>query len=90
MELLAICALGGLVATTWICLRLLDHSADFQVSAFAHLFGGYRPDGWPVGVQEEDRDRPWGTPSAPGAGDDEEASGRVEVSRLEPAIRARL
>lgn len=31
--------------------------------AFAALIGGYRPEGWPRGVQEEDRDRPWGTPA---------------------------
>jgi hypothetical protein len=27
---------------------------------FTRLVGGYRPDGWPTGIQEEDRDLPWG------------------------------
>lgn len=90
MELLAVCALGGLVATTWICLRLLQRSLDFQVSVFANLVGGYRGEGWPVGVQEEDRDHPWGKSPAPGTDGDDERAARVEVSRLEPAVRARL
>ena len=35
-------------------------SIDRAVSALALFFGGWRADGWPRGVQEEDPDRPWG------------------------------
>ena len=33
---------------------------DRAVAGFRELIGGWRGDGWPRGVQEEDRDRPWG------------------------------
>ncbi len=29
-------------------------------TAMARTFRGIQPDPWPIGVQEEDRDRPWG------------------------------
>ncbi len=48
----------GLALAVW--LRLVARVVDGQIEAFAGLLGGYRPDGWPIGVQEEDRDRPWG------------------------------
>lgn len=56
---------------------------DRMVAALASLVGGYRGDGWPRGVQEEDRDRSWGSIPPP---DEDEP---VDVVRLEPAVRVR-
>jgi hypothetical protein len=53
---LAIAALTG-----WLVQAVAGGSIDRVVSAFRELVGGWRPDRWPRGVQEEDRDKPWGT-----------------------------
>ena len=43
----------GLLMAAW--------RANFEIiPAFGVLFTGWRGDPWPRGVQEEDRDRPWG------------------------------
>lgn len=55
--------LGALVLaglTGWIIEAVASGTIDRAVSAFRELVGGWRPDPWPRGVQEEDRDRPWG------------------------------
>ena len=57
MELVAILVIGYLI---------LNLAASSKVSGavetwWAALFRGVRPDPWPRGVQEEDRDRPWGS-----------------------------
>jgi hypothetical protein len=51
--------LAGL--TGWIIEAVTSGAIDRAVSAFRELIGGWRPDPWPRGVQEEDRDRPWGS-----------------------------
>lgn len=50
-------ALGG----AWL-ISSGARSIDSAVTALAQFFGGLRPDPWPRGVQEEDRDQPWGRP----------------------------
>jgi hypothetical protein len=35
-------------------------SFEKLVDALSQLVGGWRDDGWPRGIQEEDPDRPWG------------------------------
>lgn len=35
-------------------------SLDRFSAGLSQLVGGWRPDAWPHGVQEEDPDRPWG------------------------------
>lgn len=52
-------ALAGL--TGWLIESIASGAIDRAVSAFRDLIGGWRPDPWPRGVQEEDRDRPWGS-----------------------------
>ena len=47
----------------WLISSIGAKSIDSAVSALAQLVGGWRPDPWPRGVQEEDRDLPWGTPA---------------------------
>ena len=55
--------------------------------AVGFLFTGPRPDGWPIGVQEEDRDRPWGSGGRlPAAADSEPSPTPVPV---EPVVRLR-
>ncbi|HEY7600503.1 MAG TPA: hypothetical protein VH741_11305 [Candidatus Limnocylindrales bacterium] len=49
--------LAGL--TAWLISAIGAGTIERAISAFAQLVGGWRPDGWPRGVQEEDRDRPW-------------------------------
>ena len=47
-------------ATAWIITLVGSGTIERAASAFALLVGGWRSDPWPRGVQEEDRDRPWG------------------------------
>lgn len=45
-----------------LAVGLLDafsRACERAISAFGALLGGWRPDGWPHGVQEEDRTAPW-------------------------------
>jgi hypothetical protein len=53
---IVIAALTGFLTET-----VASGAIDRAVSAFGELIGGWRPDPWPRGVQEEDRDRPWGS-----------------------------
>ncbi|HVM30516.1 MAG TPA: hypothetical protein VM305_07085 [Candidatus Limnocylindrales bacterium] len=53
---LALAAVTGSIIT-FIGSGTIERAA----SAFSLLVGGWRPDPWPRGVQEEDRDRPWAT-----------------------------
>jgi hypothetical protein len=46
--------------TAWVISIIGAGAVERAISAFAQLVGGWRPDPWPRGVQEEDRDRPWG------------------------------
>jgi hypothetical protein len=52
---IALAAVTGLLVS-----RVGGRAFDSVAGAISQLVGGYRPDGWPAGVQEEDRDRPWG------------------------------
>ncbi len=63
MQLLADVALG--VVAVVLITRFGSASLDRAIAAFAALIGGWRSDSWPRGVQEEDRDRPWGRGAAP-------------------------
>lgn len=51
--------------TGWMIEAVAGGAIDRAISAFRELIGGWRPDGWPRGVQEEDRDRPWGRGTPP-------------------------
>jgi hypothetical protein len=57
---LVLAALAG-----WLIEAAANGAIDRAVSAFRELIGGWRPDTWPRGVQEEDRDRPWGSANPP-------------------------
>ncbi len=46
---------------------------------FVGLVGGSAQLGWPIGVQEEDRDRPWGTLGAAGSPGEPEVAAEPEV-----------
>jgi hypothetical protein len=51
----------GLSFATALLLRSFGlRSFEKVVDALSQLVGGWRDDGWPRGVQEEDRDVPWG------------------------------
>jgi hypothetical protein len=47
--------------TGWLVETVASGTIERAISAFRELIGGWRPDPWPRGVQEEDRDRPWGS-----------------------------
>jgi hypothetical protein len=51
--------------TGWLIEAVSGGAIDRAIWAFRELIGGWRPDGWPRGVQEEDRDRPWGSGTSP-------------------------
>ena len=50
---------AGLVIV-WALVRMPRLWAQDSSSQLARGLRAWRPDGWPQGVQEEDRDRPWG------------------------------
>lgn len=54
-------AIALALVTGWLIEAVAGGAIDRAISAFRELIGGWRPDGWPRGVQEEDRDRPWGS-----------------------------
>ncbi|CAN5579411.1 hypothetical protein BH23CHL7_BH23CHL7_22990 [soil metagenome] len=58
--MLYIVALILAAVSAWAITVIGSGTLERAVSAFALLIGGWRPDPWPHGVQEEDRDRPWG------------------------------
>jgi hypothetical protein len=58
---------------------------DLLVDAFARTLGGWRPDPWPHGVQEEDRDRPWGR--GPAAANARPEPTAPTLSRVQPTVR---
>ena len=58
--ILFLLAIALAALTGWLIEFVASGTIDRAVSAFRELIGGWRPDGWPRGVQEEDRDRPWG------------------------------
>jgi len=76
-------ALAFSAVAGWLLSRVGARSLDGAVSAFAALIGGWRGDGWPRGVQEEDRDRRWGE-ALPSPGPDFAALS----ARLEPAAQS--
>jgi hypothetical protein len=92
MELLG---LGLLIAAFALVGRVfVAQKLDF-VSAFRALFVGWHADGWPRGVQEEDRDRPWGRPPASAPAGTGGAAGVAEQLRaprlvaIKPIVRRR-
>lgn len=88
MEFVA--ALSLAAAAAWLIASFGGHSMDRAVAAFAALVGGWRPDPWPRGVQEEDRDRPWGRgASMMGRSDDDQPDLVPTLIRLRPTIRSR-
>jgi hypothetical protein len=53
-------AIGLSLATAYLLQLLGLRSFERVLDALAQLVGGWREAGWPTGVQEEDRDSPWG------------------------------
>jgi hypothetical protein len=67
---------------------------DRAVEGFRVIIGGWREDDWPPGVQEEDRDRPWGWGSVPAVTSAptaliEPAPTAVSTRHVEPRTRVR-
>jgi hypothetical protein len=57
MQYLVALLLAG--AAAWVISIIGAGAIERAISALAQLLGGWKPDGWPRGVQEEDRDRRW-------------------------------
>jgi hypothetical protein len=57
MELLGAAVVAGVIAVVYFSGA---KGASATLDAFTGYFRGFQRDPWPVGVQEEDRDRPWG------------------------------
>jgi hypothetical protein len=66
-------------------------SIDRAVSALAQAFGGWRGDGWPRGVQEEDPDRPWGAlaPAATNGSRSIPPEPKPKLMAVKPGVRQR-
>jgi hypothetical protein len=91
MQLLPLLVAGGVAGmAVLLVVRLLEVPIERQVAAFGNLLGGYRREGWPIGVQEEDRDRPWGR-SRPStiAADDPGAAEPAPTAAVRPVTRLR-
>lgn len=54
-------ALALAATTAWLISMVGGGAIERAVTALALLVGGWRAEPWPRGVQEEDRDRPWGS-----------------------------
>ncbi len=67
-------------------LDIFSRACEHMISAFGALFAGWRPDGWPRGVQEENRERPWGSrgprPTRP-------TLPKPSLTRVRPAVHVR-
>jgi hypothetical protein len=91
VQYLAALAMAGL--TAWAITVVGSGTLDRAAAAFALLVGGWRPDPWPRGVQEEDRDRPWsGVRRAVdriATAGVEEGTRAVPVTRIRPRTRPR-
>jgi hypothetical protein len=80
--------IGGCAALGYALARL-----GFRLTsdgAFVALIRGYRalgPRDWPVGMQEEDFDRPWGKRFSPKSTSEREV--RPPVVRVKPTVRVR-
>jgi hypothetical protein len=81
-QVLVVLLVAGLA---WLFLRTAPHAIDRHIAALVSLIGGWREDGWPIGVQEEDRDRPWGWGAPPAEATEES----VSVSAVRPSVRLR-
>ena len=86
----AVVAIGLAVGFAFALSSMGALSIDRAVSALAQFFGGWRGDPWPRGVQEEDRDRPWGSrpPDATSRAASNTAPKPV-LSAVRPVVRAR-
>jgi hypothetical protein len=88
MQVLADVALG--VAAILVFATFGGASLNRAIAAFVALVGGWRSDQWPRGVQEEDRDRPWGRSPSAGRRDYDDRPDLVpRLIRLRPTIRGR-
>jgi hypothetical protein len=68
------------VAAAWLIAKVGAASIDAAVAAFAQFVGGWRGDGWPRGVQEEDPDLPWGRAALA------EPKRRLRIPELKPNL----
>lgn len=80
-------------ATAWLIASIGTTAIDRHVSAIAQLVGGWRPEPWPRGVQEEDRDQPWSWLGPPRAESSaaliEERAASVPTTRLDARTTVR-
>lgn len=75
-----IAALVLAALSAWLLQLAGMRSLQSVIDAFGSLVSGWRPDPWPRGVQEEDRDRPWGRREVR----------KAAPARTEPALKPTL
>ena len=76
-------------ATGLLVSRIGGRAFESVLTAFAQLAGGYRGDGWPRGVQEEDRDRPWGRAARSDARAKLPQLPKPTLTRVRPTVHTR-
>jgi hypothetical protein len=80
-------ALAAACGFAWLIKSIGGRPLEIVISALAELVGGWRPDGWPRCVQEEDRDRPWGRPSTTTNGTSPSESPLTpRLTRVQPTV----
>lgn len=86
-------ALGLAAGFAWLIGAIGSGTLERAISAMTQLIGGFRGDPWPRGIQEEDRDRPWGliarAMGAPPSGSIHEAAAGAPTTRVRAKITTR-
>ena len=75
-----------------IVVGLLDafsRACERVISGVGALLGGWRPDGWPRGVQEEDRATPWRRGGPPTQDKPEPPAPRPPLTPVHGVVHAR-
>ena len=76
-------------ATGLLVSRVGGYAFESVGGALTQLVGGYRTEAWPAGVQEEDRDRPWGRASARAVARARLTMPKPTLSRVRPTVHPR-
>ena len=74
------------VGLIWLAARAGLRLSDQTIAVLVRGFQGWASDGWPRGVQEEDRARPWGRPPVQPTA---EPMPQPPLTRVQPAVHAR-
>ena len=79
---------SGAAVGIWV-FRAFDRAVVSFIGTMSSIFGGWHPDPWPHGIQEEDRDRRWGRPAADAPDGSTTPPPRVPMTKVRGFVSAR-